>query len=202
MYLDSLVWAIVGFISGSIPWAVWLPSFLAKVDVTRIGDQNPGSANAWKAAGWKLGILVFILDLAKGAIPVFVAYFLFDVREWGLTLVGMAPILGHAFSPFLGFKGGKALATSGGIWAGVTLGPGLLVIFLSLGIGHILQRTHAWTAIAAVVGVLLYLLIRPPEPWLFTLWAGNTALILYKHKDELRQRIEPREWILRMFRRA
>ncbi|MDA1189570.1 MAG: glycerol-3-phosphate acyltransferase [Chloroflexi bacterium] len=197
-----VIWAIIGFVSGSMPWAVWLPRLIARADVTSVGDRNPGSANAWKIAGWKLGLLVFLLDLAKGAVPVFLAYFLFDVRTWGLTLVGLAPVLGHAFSPFLGLKGGKALATSGGSWTGVTLGPGFLVIFFCLGLGQMLQKTHVSSVFLAVLGIFLYIAIRRPEPWLFTLWAANTAVIAYKHQVELKHGVEPRGWVLRILRKA
>ncbi|MBM3944487.1 MAG: glycerol-3-phosphate acyltransferase [SAR202 cluster bacterium] len=196
------LWAIAGFAVGSVPWAVWLVRALSNGDVRSVGDRNPGSANAWKAAGWRLGLLVFVLDVAKGAVPVYLASELSGVDGWGMMLVGIAPVAGHAFSPLLRFKGGKALATSVGTWAGVTLGPGFLVIFACLGIGQAFQRTHVWSVMLASAGIVAYVSIWSPEPWLYALWAANTAIIMYKHRAELRRSIEPRSWVRRVVRRA
>lgn len=198
----AAVWALVAFASGSVPWAVWLTRLITRADVRDVGDSNPGGANAWKVGGCRLGALVLVLDFLKGALPVYLAVRLGGVEGWGLTLVGIAPVLGHAFSPLLRFRGGKALATTAGIWTPPTSGQALLPIFFCLGVGHAVQKVHVWSVAAAAAGMLVFLLVRYPEPPLLTLWAANLGVIVFKHKVELQRGLEPRRWLLRALRRA
>jgi glycerol-3-phosphate acyltransferase PlsY len=192
----------VAFASGSVPWAVWMTRLVARADVRDVGDTNPGGANAWKVGGWQLGALVLVLDFLKGALPVYLAIRLGGVEGWGLTLVGIAPVLGHAFTPLLRFRGGKALATTVGIWTPPTSGVAFLLIFFCLGIGHAVQKVHVWSVAAAAVGMLVLVLVRYPEPPMLTLWAANLGVIAFKHLAELRRGPEARGWMLRMLRKA
>lgn len=198
----AVVWALVAFASGSVPWAVWLTRLMARADVRGVGDSNPGGANAWKVGGWLLGTLVLALDFLKGALPVYLAVRLGGVEEWGLTLVGIAPVLGHAFSPLLGFRGGKALATTMGIWTPPTSGLAFLLILFCVGVGHAVQKIHVWSLAAAAGGLLVFLLVRYPEPPMLMLWAANVGVIVFKHRVELRRGPEPRGWMLRALRKA
>lgn len=68
--VDTLFWMAVGFLSGSIPFSVWLGRLLLRADIRRYGDGNPGAANAWRAGGWPLGLLVGLLDNLKGEVPI------------------------------------------------------------------------------------------------------------------------------------
>lgn len=192
----------MAFASGSVPWAVWLTRLMVRTDIRGVGDSNPGGANAWKVGGWRLGAVVLVLDFLKGALPVYLAIRLDGVEGWGLTLVGIAPVLGHAFTPLLRFRGGKALATTVGIWTPPTSGQAFLLIFFCLGVGHAVQKVHVWSVAAAAVGMLVFLLVRYPEPPLLTLWAANLGVIAFKHQAELRRGVEPRGWLLRALRKA
>jgi glycerol-3-phosphate acyltransferase PlsY len=195
-------WALVAFVSGEVPWAVWLTRLVARADIRSVGDSNPGGANAWKVGGWQLGALVLVLDFLKGALPVYLAIRFGGVERWGLTLVGIAPVLGHAFTPLLKFRGGKALATTVGIWTPPTSGLAFLLIFFCLGVGHAVQKVHVWSVAAAVIGMLVLLTVRYSEPPMLTLWAANLAIIAFKHKTEMRRGPEVRDWMLRVLRKA
>ena len=105
----TLFWILTGFLSGSIPFSLILGNFLAKTDIRSMGDGNPGGTNALKAGGVKTGVPAILLDIVKGFVPVYLAQ-KNGVAGWNLVPVCLAPILGHAFSPFLRFHGGKALA--------------------------------------------------------------------------------------------
>jgi glycerol-3-phosphate acyltransferase PlsY len=122
---DVLVWFIISFFSGALPFSVWIGRWILKKDIRQYGDKNPGTANVFCAGGRIWGVVALLLDFLKGAIPVGLAYWKYDVEGWGLALIAIAPVLGHAYSPLLGFHGGKALATSFGIWTGLTLWCGL-----------------------------------------------------------------------------
>ena len=117
-----------GFLIGSIPFSLLIPRWLKGVDVRQFGDGNPGSANAFKAGGWACGIFALLLDYLKGCLPVLLANSYLSIDKVWIILIAIAPILGHAFSPFLGFKGGKAIATTFGVWTGLTLYKAPLVL--------------------------------------------------------------------------
>jgi glycerol-3-phosphate acyltransferase PlsY len=137
--VTALAWTLAGFLLGSIPFSVLLGQLALGRDVRGYGpDGNPGAANAWRAGGLRLGLPVLALDFLKGALPVALARFQSGVDGWALLPVALAPILGHAFSPFLRLQGGKALAVTFGVWTGLRPGEGplalgaLLALFLFL----------------------------------------------------------------------
>ncbi len=192
-----LLWTVVGFLSGSLPFSVWLGRLVARADVRRYGDGNPGAANAWRAGGWRAGVPALLLDYLKGATPVALARFGAGIDGWGLIPVALAPVLGHAFSPFLHFRGGKAIAVTFGIWSGLTLWAGPTVMGLALTLAVVLNRTDAWSAISGLVALLVYLLASGAPGPLLAVWAGNFGLVLWKHRHDLRTPPRARPWFLR-----
>ncbi|MDW7992629.1 MAG: glycerol-3-phosphate acyltransferase [Anaerolineae bacterium] len=181
-----LLWTVLGFFSGSLPFSVWVGRLVARADVRRYGDGNPGAANAWRAGGWKAGVPALLLDYLKGSVPVALARFGAGIDGWGLVPVALAPVLGHAFSPFLRFRGGKAIATTFGVWSGLTLWVGPTVMGLALTLAIALNRTDAWSAVFGVFVLGVYLLLAGALGPLLAIWAANLALVLWKHRRDLR----------------
>jgi acyl phosphate:glycerol-3-phosphate acyltransferase len=177
----GLLMAVVGFFSGSLMFSAWLAR-LAGGDVRRVGDGNPGPVSAFRAAGPLVGSLALLLDFLKGWLPVAVAYWLLGVRGWPLAAVIIAPVLGHAFSPFLRLRGGKAITTTFGVWSGVTLweAPCLLGGVLAL-CKLVFRLRDDWSTLVAFAFLLAYLLWRHPEPPLIAAWAVNAAVVAFKH---------------------
>ena len=126
---------LLGYLSGSVLYALLIPGFLCRVDVRTAGsDGNPGAFNAFKLAGKKVGSLVLLLELAKGFVPVYAAAHILDIRSPLFGFILAAPVIGHAF-PFLQVsKGGKAIAVSFGCLLGLlpNLYPILLLAFFYL----------------------------------------------------------------------
>ncbi|MBC7227451.1 MAG: glycerol-3-phosphate acyltransferase [Thermoflexales bacterium] len=181
-----LLWTVLSFFSGSLPFSVWVGQLVARADVRRWGDGNPGAANAWRAGGWRAGVPALLLDYLKGATPVALARFGAGIDGWGLLPVALAPVLGHAFSPFLRFRGGKAIATTFGVWSGLTLWAGPTVMGLALTLAVALNRTDAWSAVFGVAVLGGYLLLSGASGPFLAVWAGNLALVLWKHRRDLR----------------
>ena len=196
-----LLWTVLGFLSGSIPFSVWLGRMVAHTDIRRYGDGNPGAANAWRAGGWRLGISAGFLDYLKGAMPVALARFGAGISDWGLVPVALAPVLGHAFSPFLRFRGGKAIAVTFGIWSGLTLWTGPTVLGLALTLAAAINRTDAWSALFGVIALGAYLLLSGASWPLLAVWAGNFGLVLWKHQRDLRMPPRPRPWLQKLLGR-
>jgi glycerol-3-phosphate acyltransferase PlsY len=140
----ALIWTLIGFFCGSLPFSAWIARLALKTDIASIGDGNPGGANVWKAGGRLWAVLAVLLDGFKGATPVGIAYFVINLHGWELIPVALAPLLGHIFSPFLKFRGGKGLSTTFGIWLGTTLWLGPTILGLSLFVWReILKSDHA-----------------------------------------------------------
>ena len=110
--------AIMGFFLGSIMFALILPRHFKGIDVRKLSDDgNPGTANAVKYGGVALGLLCLLGDLLKAALPVYLVRRFCGMDHPLFALVMVAPVLGHAFSPFLGGHGGKAIAPAFGVLA-------------------------------------------------------------------------------------
>jgi glycerol-3-phosphate acyltransferase PlsY len=187
--LDARTWLWVGFafLCGSLPFSVWVTARFG-ADVRAVGDRNPGATNALKAGGWKSGLAALLLDTSKAAFPVGLAYQIFGLRGPGMLLLAFAPMLGHAYSPFLKFKGGKALATALGVWIGLTLWDVPLVALAGLVLWFVLLRNSGWAVLLALLGVGVYLLRARPEALLVEMLGLQTALLLWKHREDLRAR--------------
>jgi len=204
MLATVLLWTVIGFVAGALPFSVWLGRLAVDRDIRRYGDGNPGAANAVRAGGWRIGLPAVILDGLKGAIPVGVAYHAFGVAGWGLVPVVLAPVFGHAFSPFLGFRGGKAIATTFGVWTGLTIPYGPFVLGSLLAAFFYTVSPTGWAVMLTMGAWLLYLLTLQPvlsaripgpdwlAPWqtsapILVAWVINVALLAWKHRVDLRQ---------------
>lgn len=187
----------LGFLLGGMPFSFWLGKLFLHTDIRRYGDGNPGAFNAWRAGNYKVGLPSLLLDYLKGAVPVGLANFILGVAGWWMVPIALSPVFGHAFSPFLRFRGGKAVAATFGIWSGLTLwvGPSILGLFLSL--FNLLQKVDAWSVIFGVLGLLFYLLLSRASLPVLVIWMGNTLILAWKHRSELRQRIQFRPSILK-----
>ncbi len=196
---EILFWSLVGFLLGSIPFAWLMGKLLAHKDIRTIADGNPGGANAIRAGGLKAGIPAILLDMTKGFLPVYLAQQA-GLAAWSLVPVALSPVLGHAFSPFLRFRGGKALAATGGAWValiGLVAFPAYALLALPF---TIVQTEDGWSACSGMVSLLGYALLLD-EPWLVTLAALNTALIFWTHRHALARRPHLRGWVANMLTR-
>jgi glycerol-3-phosphate acyltransferase PlsY len=198
----TALWTGVGFLLGAMPFSYWLGRLFLHADIRAYGDGNPGAANAWRAGKWQVGLPALLLDYLKGAVPVILAQGQADVSGWALLPVALAPVLGHAFSPFLRFKGGKAVAATFGIWTGLTLWEGPVALGLSLGFFHRFQVIDAWTVMMGMSGLFGYLLLRGMASYLLVIWAGNMLILVWKHRAELHQRPQLRPWVRHLLQRG
>jgi len=194
----AAIWTAIGFVLGSLPFSVWLGRLVLRTDIRSYGDGNPGGTNVVRAGNRGLGLLVIFLDMLKGAVPVALAHFVFGVDGWPLVPVMLAPALGHAFSPLLRFRGGKAVATTFGAWSAMSAPLGPFVMGGSVLLFYLLLKSSGWAVIAAFLAFLGFLL-APALHWrspglsagvtlpLLAAWAGTMTLLVWKHRAELRR---------------
>lgn len=180
--------ALVAFFSGSLPFALWVGRAWLRRDVREVGDGNPGATNAYRAGGPALGVAVLLLDVTKGVLPVVLARDALGLTGAPLALAAALPVAGAAFSPFLGFRGGKALAVLLGTWIGLTVWTIPLVAVGSIVIATLLVTPNAWAVAAALAAMAMGVLLWVPGGWPLAALAVQSAIILWKHRAELAQR--------------
>ena len=183
----TALWVFIAYLSGSMPLSLWLGMLVLHTDIRTYGDGNPGASNVFRAGSKFWGTLAMLLDGFKGAIPVWIAIYALGIEGWWLTGTALAPILGHAFSPFLKFKGGKALAVSFGIWAGLTLYQVPMVMGITFGIGLLIFTIEGWAVMLGMAAVLLFLFISGAETTLMGVWLGTTLILAWTHRVDLQK---------------
>lgn len=188
-----LLWLAFAYLCGSLMFSHWI-GLIAKRDVRRVGDGNPGGINLWKAAGAKFGVIGIALDFAKGYVPVMLALSAGYRDQYALALIAAAPVFGHMFSPFLKFRGGKAIAATFGAWSALTGFRASVALALILLVLHIAFRKFASGRLAqpdsdgfqVSLGVMLlpiYLVAADYPAEILLFWLINFLQILYAHRQ-------------------
>jgi glycerol-3-phosphate acyltransferase PlsY len=183
---------------GSLPFGLWWGRLLAGIDIRERGSRNTGATNVGRVLGAGHGIAVFLLDACKGSAAVLAAR-AWTGREEAAVLGGFLAVIGHVASPWLGFRGGKGVATGVGAWA--LLAPWPTAIASALwGIALVSSRrvSAASLAAASALPLLVWLDPEPMGRTLRVLAAAATALLVWiRHRGNLRRllaRAEPPLW--------
>ena len=201
MVITALVTVIAAYLIGSISFAVIFAKSFLKKDVRELGSGNAGATNVMRNAGMLPGLLTFVCDALKGFAASYMGYAIFDYihtetgSEWsyaiyGAYLCGAACMLGHIVPIFFGFKGGKGVATSVGIFAvccpiAIIIG---LIVFIALVI--ITRYVSLGSVVAATIGVILSIIFhndmaRVLPQMLLAVVMG--AMVIGKHRENIKR---------------
>ena len=194
-FVASIALILAAFFFGSLPFSVWLGKICLGVDVRQFGDGNPGATNVYRAGNKVVGLIALILDISKAAAPVGIAYYNLNIRSAPMFFIAIAPIFGHIFSPFLGFRGGKALATAFGVWIGLTTWRVSLPAALLALIGIALFTSPGWAVMFAMGSILIILVSWLPNPLLISIWAAETLILAWTHRADLIHPPKLRSWL-------
>lgn len=189
--LSLVLAALLAYIAGSIPWAVIVVRLFWKQDIRTLGSGNTGATNVLRVFGTVPGISVLLLDAAKGALGVWIALQLAPAswgaegRDWFMVLGAMAAIAGHAFSPFIGFRGGKGVATAAGtiVMLAPMSVPVMLVIFVII-VAMSKYVSAGSIGIAALFPVVCWLLY-PGRYALLAFAVLAASLVLWRHRSNI-----------------
>lgn len=184
--LGGSLLVIAAYLLGAVPWGVVLGRMVGGVDLRTVGSGATGTTNALRVFGWRVSAAVFLLDFLKGMIPVAVGrWFGFD--SWLIAASGVAAVAGHCWSPFIGFRGGKGMATGGG--AAVGLFPWLVLLGLvTVGVTWLTRYVSLGSIITAATGVAITLVAAwtGALPWHSVLaTAIIAAIIVAKHHGNI-----------------
>ena len=181
-----LIWTIITYLIASIPFSSLIGKVFLGVDIRDFGDGNPGASNVKRAGGsTSLTALAILMDGLKGLLPVGILYWLYHWYGYEIVPVALAAILGHSYSIFLGFKGGKSVAITNGVWVGLMMIEAILLVPTVLTIWFFAIKQSAWAVMFMMFSLLTYLLLTRAANPLLLIWLGNTLIIIVKHRDGL-----------------
>jgi acyl phosphate:glycerol-3-phosphate acyltransferase len=196
MISKALILLPSAFLLGSVPWGVIVTRLFSDVDIRRAGSRNIGAYNVYRVAGKKLGVMTLVGDLSKGAIPALAAVHWFGISGWKgelwVCLVALAAFAGHLFPVFLGFKGGKGVATAAGCF--LVISP--LVFLVCVLVYMLVLCTSGYSS----AGSLSAAAVLPGAIWLATHSVPITGcafvmalLIFARHAENIRRLVHGME---------
>ena len=197
MTLRLLAILLGGYLVGSIPFGVIIGRAWKGVDIRQYGSGNIGFSNALRVLGWKPAAVVFIGDALKGIAPVVLGQAL--LKTWNvpradlwLLLVGLAPILGHSFSVFLRFRGGRAVTTTLGVLIGLCWQAALVALVSWLVVVAITRYISLGSIVAALSVPTYMFLSGKSRDWLI-LWSAVSLLVILRHLPNMKRLVKGTE---------
>lgn len=189
--------AILSFLLGSLPFGLWVSQVFKGIDPRLHGSKNTGATNVGRVIGWRYGFIVLVLDALKGVASCLLSQFV-QPSEWSTYLplsFGVISILGHMYSPFLNWNGGKGVATALGVFLYLTPIPMLICILVFL----IAYKLSGFVSVGSILGsislpisyFLIYKYQLFPElhihyqPFLFYATLAIAFLITFRHRDNI-----------------
>jgi len=192
--LAAVLWPLASYFMGAIPTSYLLSRLFAGIDLRQHGSGNLGATNLYRVLGWKYAVPAAVVDIAKGAIPVLLFAPQVSHSQLFALACGVAAILGHVFSVFVGFKGGKGVATA----AGVMLGLAPLALAVSAVIWALLVRLTGYVSVgsiaaAAALPLAVYLLEDSTSPALLWIAASIAAGVILLHRKNIQRLLKGTE---------
>ena len=192
---DVILWVLfllVAFFLGSVPFGKLIGKKVSKVDVTQKGSGNIGATNVARVVGMKWGIFTLFLDILKGFIPTFLFGMILSGSEHGAAMIGLSALLGHQFSIFQKFRGGKGVATALGAYLAISpLSCGIaLVVFI--GTVYFSDYVSLGSIISALLMPFLLILFDQPAN-IFIPAFIMAVLICAKHHGNIQRLIQGKE---------
>jgi len=176
--------ALFGYLLGSVPTGLLLAKFFSKVDPRKTGSKNIGATNIFRTAGKGLGILTLVGDVLKGMIPIGIAIQL-SISDLWLAAVGLSTFLGHIFPIFLGFRGGKGVATALGVYLVISPIAVLMEFLFFAGLVWKWRYISLGSICCATTIPILIAFFRSDSQAYFILSVIIAALILYRHQENI-----------------
>lgn len=173
---------IGAYLLGSIPTGLLLAK-AAGVDIRQSGSGNIGATNVYRTLGRSVGVMTLVGDCLKGLLPVLLAKYLGLADIW-LAAVGLAAFLGHVYTIFLGFKGGKGVATALGVFLGIAplAVAGVLLVFS----GVVWQSRYiSLGSICAAAAMPACVALFYPRPALVVMTIAVAAIVIWKHRENI-----------------
>lgn len=185
--MSLVLWLVAAYLLGATPTSYMAGRLARGIDLREHGSRNLGATNVYRLLGWRWAIPVALVDVAKGAIPVALFGRWADAGPWTAVALGGAAVLGHIFSPYVRFRGGKGVATALGVF--LALAPLAVAIALPVWGGSLWLT--GYVSLSSILAAATFpVWVRLTQPVVTpTFWAsvGLAALILFSHRANMRR---------------
>jgi len=190
-----------GFLTGSLPFSYWVVRIFRGADIRTLGSRNAGATNVFRTQGWRIGSLALALDIAKGVAACALIPLLAAAPGWCddflyRILLGVSAILGHTFTPFLGWRGGKGVATSAGVFCALLPAPFFLAVSVFAAVFAATRMISVSSMAGAAVFPIGVILFEQREPHFVTALAASSLValfIFYTHRSNIRRLLRGEE---------
>ncbi len=182
---------VFAYVFGSLLFGEILAK-LKGVDLRSVGSGNVGATNVSRALGKKFGLLVFFLDMLKGFIPTSIAISIYGIDSWAVFFVGVASVVGHMFSVFSNFSGGKGVATAFGVLVAISFKMAVLVILLWAGVLYWKRYVSLSSVVSVSVTPWIMIVAGYPASIVFTALV-IASLVVFKHKPNIERLLRGEE---------
>lgn len=191
MYIDIILAVGIGYLLGSIPFALVIGKVFYNTDVREHGSGNLGGSNAGRVLGKKAAISVIALDVLKVVLAIFITSH-FEYSEMASIWAGLAAAFGHCYPVFAGFRGGKAVATMFGFLVGISIFTFqdvwmLVVPFIAFLIVFVSGKMVSLASIVAAIVSTIYIFMDTPADSTRVASALLTILIVYRHRSNIKK---------------
>lgn len=187
------LWLVASYVLGSLPTSYLAAKYGAGIDLREVGSKSLGATNVYRILGWRYAIPVGVIDMAKGAIPVLLFAPRAGTAAWIPLATGTAAVLGHVFSAFVRFRGGKGVATAAGVV--VALQPAALGLAAIVWVGVLLgTRIVSVASIASAVAFPLTVwIVDRDNVWVLGAGSALALFIVFTHRSNLRRLLDGTE---------
>ena len=186
-------WLLASYLLGAIPTSYLVGRIFRGIDLRQHGSRNLGATNLYRIMGWKYAVPVGLVDVAKGVVPVVLFGRMIPAVPLFPVYCGVAAVLGHVFSIFVGFKGGKGVATA----AGVVLGLAPFALLAVVAVWVVVVKLSGYVSLGSVLASALFpvaaVLLNPnrPEPLWFDI--ALALFLVVKHRGNIQRLIDGTE---------
>ena len=197
MYMEILLSLIIGYLLGSVPFALVVGALFFRTDVRKHGSRNLGGCNTGRVLGKGAGLAVMTLDLLKATAAIYIASY-FENREITMIIAGLAAAIGHCYPLFAGFKGGKAVAALYGFLfgMGVFTECSMWTFFLPLIVFMLVLYLSKIVSLSSILGALsssVYIIFSTDFKLLWIVSLILTLIVIVRHKGNIVRMIHKEE---------
>jgi len=189
LMVRNLLWLAGAYLLGSTPTSYAVARVFRGVDLREYGSKNLGATNLYRLMGIGAALPVAVYDVLKGTVPVLLALRLHPQPPWFTLLVGLAAVLGHVFSPFVRFRGGKGVATAAGVFLALT--PWCILVALVVWV--LVVKVTGFVSLGSIVAAAAFAfsvpLLYPGEWATFAVALVTLGFIVFTHRANVRRLI-------------
>ncbi len=193
MTVQAAGWLVASYFLGAIPTSYMVARSLGGVDLREQGSRNLGATNLYRVMGWRYAIPVALFDVAKGALPVVFFGPLVPAIPLFPVLCGLAAVVGHVFSVFVRFRGGKGVATA----AGVMLGLAPWALLAMLVVWAVVVKLTGYVSLGSVLAAALFplaaVILHGAHGALLGIYIALAAFLVWKHRANIQRLLQGRE---------